>query len=268
MKNSRRKFLKVAGISLFGLGTGAAFNLLAPSAGLAAGAGAGFDAASRFGDPKGALNAKRWAMVIDSGKVTPEIMANMRNACHHAHNVPDDRAMGNQEIKWIWDDHYEATFPDNMDNFPSEEMKARSFPLLCNHCENPPCVRVCPTQATYKRPDGIVMMDYHRCIGCRYCMAGCPYGARSFNFYDPRRFLKEINPTFPTRTKGVVEKCTFCTELLALGKKPLCVEASEGAVIFGDLLDPKSEVREALSKNFTLRRKPSLGTQPGVYYIL
>ncbi|SHN51728.1 sulfate reduction electron transfer complex DsrMKJOP subunit DsrO [Desulfovibrio litoralis] len=260
MQKTRRQLLKVAGLSLLSLGTGTAFSLLNSTPANAA--------ADTFGDPKGALNAKRWAMVIDSRKVTPEIMNNMVHACHSIHNVPTDPKMGNQDVKWIWSDSYHATFAGQEDNFPSEEVAARQFPLLCNHCENPPCVRVCPTQATYKMPNGIVMMDYHRCIGCRYCMAGCPYGARSFNYFDPRRFLKETDPTFPTRTKGVVEKCTFCSERLALGKMPACVEVSEGSVVFGDLLDPKSEVRKLLSQNFTLRRKAQIGTQPGVYYIL
>ena len=142
------------------------------------------------------------------------------------------------------------------------------LPVQCQHCDDPECVRVCPTKATFKREDGIVVMDPHRCIGCRYCMAGCPFGARSFNFRDPQPYVKDVNPEFPMRTRGVVEKCTFCTERLAQGKLPACVEASEGAMIFGDLNDPDSPVRQALSKNFTIRRKPTLGTQPGVYYII
>jgi molybdopterin-containing oxidoreductase family iron-sulfur binding subunit len=112
------------------------------------------------------------------------------------------------------------------------------------------------------------MMDFHRCIGCRYCMAGCPFGARSFNFQDPRPFIKKENPDFPTRMRGVVEKCTFCSERLDNGEMPACVEASNGAVLFGDLSDKDSEVRKALRENFTIRRKPSLGTEPGVYYII
>ncbi len=113
-------------------------------------------------------------------------------------------------------------------------------------------------------------MDYHRCIGCRFCMAGCPYGARSFNFVDPRKYLSDPvpNPTFPTRMIGVVEKCTFCAERLAVGKMPACVEASGGRILFGDLDDPSSSVRKALADNFSIRRKPNLGTQPGVYYLI
>ena len=113
-------------------------------------------------------------------------------------------------------------------------------------------------------------MDYHRCIGCRFCMAGCPYGARSFNFVDPRKYLSDPvpNPTFPTRMIGVVEKCTFCAERLAVGKMPACVEASGGKILFGDLEDPNSTVRQALAANYSIRRKPNLGTQPGVYYLI
>jgi molybdopterin-containing oxidoreductase family iron-sulfur binding subunit len=143
--------------------------------------------------------------------------------------------------------------------------------VLCNHCQNPACVRVCPTKATYKRPeDGIVMMDMHRCIGCRFCMAACPYGSRSFNYGDPRRYLKTIpNPAYPTRTRGVVEKCTFCAERLAVGQPPACVEAAkDGALIFGDLADPNSAVRQILNSKFTIRRQPGLGTGPSVYYIV
>jgi molybdopterin-containing oxidoreductase family iron-sulfur binding subunit len=113
------------------------------------------------------------------------------------------------------------------------------------------------------------MMDYHRCIGCRFCVAGCPYGARSMNFRDPRPFLKEVNPDFPTRTKGVVEKCNFCAERLAQGLLPACVEAcKEKALIFGDLENPQSKIREIVQGRVTLRRKPELGTRPQVYYLL
>ena len=169
----------------------------------------------------------------------------------------------------MWLDTYDHTFPDDMNEHMSNAIKQSFFPLLCNHCSNPPCVRVCPTQATYKMEDGIVAMDYHRCIGCRFCMAGCPYGARSFNFFDPRKYMDHpSNPRFPTRMIGVVEKCTFCSERLAQGLLPACVEASNGKILFGDLNDPNSKVRKALAKNYSIRRKPNLGTQPGVYYLI
>ena len=91
---------------------------------------------------------------------------------------------------------------------------AKPVLVLCNHCDNPPCARVCPTEATWKRDDGIVMMDWHRCIGCRYCIAACPYGSRSFNWQRPAAASRQADPDYPTRTKGVVEKCTFCDERL------------------------------------------------------
>jgi molybdopterin-containing oxidoreductase family iron-sulfur binding subunit len=99
-------------------------------------------------------------------------------------------------------------------------------------------------------------------------MAACPYGSRSFNFRDPRPFIEEENKEFPTRMKGVVEKCNFCAERLAVGKLPACVEASNGAIVVGDLEDPESEVRELLRSNYTIRRKPDLGAGPSVYYIV
>lgn len=113
-------------------------------------------------------------------------------------------------------------------------------------------------------------MDFHRCIGCRFCMAACPYGARSFNWQDPRPFIKAYNKDFPTRMRGVVEKCNFCGERLALGQEPACVEACKGtgAMVFGDLNDPESEISKVLDKEYTIQRKPSAGTVPSVFYIV
>ena len=113
------------------------------------------------------------------------------------------------------------------------------------------------------------MMDYHRCIGCRFCMAACPYGARSFNFKDPRPHIPSVNQAYPTRTPGVVEKCNFCDERLAVGQLPVCMEACPAkAILFGDLGDPASTVRQALASNVTLQRKTKLGTRPKVFYIV
>jgi Fe-S-cluster-containing dehydrogenase component len=136
----------------------------------------------------------------------------------------------------------ESALPDRHEN---------QFPALCNHCDNPSCVKACPTKATFvNEKNGIVAMDFHRCIGCRFCMAACPYGARSFNWQDPRPFIKAYNPDFPTRMRGVVEKCNFCGERLALGLEPACVEACKGtgAMVFGDLNDPHSEIRKVLDQ--------------------
>jgi molybdopterin-containing oxidoreductase family iron-sulfur binding subunit len=113
------------------------------------------------------------------------------------------------------------------------------------------------------------MMDWHRCIGCRYCVAACPYGSRSFNWLEPRAHVPDLDPNFPTRTKGVVEKCNFCEERLAEGKAPACAEACpEKSLVFGNLEDPASEVRELLRTHHTIRRKPELGTEPQIYYIV
>ena len=263
MNTSRRSFLKVAGLSAFALSSG--------MAGLAGTAGAARAqiAPGRYEKGEHALTAKRWAMVIDTRLFRgPEDYEPLIEACHKVHNVP--HIPGNQDIKWFWLDKYERVFPDDMNAHINDKTRQASYPLLCNHCTNPPCVRVCPTQATYRMEDGIVAMDYHRCIGCRFCMAGCPYGARSFNFVDPRKYLSNPvpNPAFPTRMIGVVEKCTGCAERLAAGQMPACVEAAGGKILFGDLEDPNSTVRQALAANYSIRRKPNLGTQPGVYYLI
>ncbi len=260
MNKSRRSFLKVAGFSAFALTSGMAALSGVAQAQIAPG---------KYEPAANALHAKRWAMVIDTRQFKgPEDYKPLSDACHAFHNVP--QIPGNQEIKWFWLDSYAHVFPDDMNAHLNTHSRESMYPLLCNHCTNPPCVRVCPTQATSKMEDGIVAMDYHRCIGCRFCMAGCPYGARSFNFKDPRKFLSNPvpNPEYPTRMIGVVEKCTFCAERLAVGKLPACVEAANGKILFGDLEDPNSTVRQALAANYSIRRKPSLGTQPGVYYLI
>ena len=264
MERSRRSFLKLAGVCALGLGVKPAVNAFSA------------DAVKNTGPyalNPGALVGKQWAMVVDMKKCWEKGKEGCKDcllACHKVHNVPE---IGNikEEIKWIWTEHYENTFPGMESHFMPEYMHGKPFVVLCNHCANPPCVRVCPTKATFKRPDGITQMDFHRCIGCRYCMAACPFGARSFNFKEPRPFLKEadINPTFPSRERGVVEKCNFCEERLAVGQLPACVVACKAkALTFGDAEDPKSEVRKLLAANFTIRRKAELGTQPNVYYIV
>lgn len=268
MNKNRRSFLKVAGLSVFALSSGLS--------GLAGSAQA-MVSPGHYDTPEKGLKAGRWAMVIDTRKFKrPEDYRPLIDACHKVHNVPAIRESGlaegheDQEIKWLWLDTFDHVFPETQNHYLTDRVRKKLYPALCNHCTNPPCVRVCPTQATYKMANGIVAMDYHRCIGCRFCMAGCPYGARSFNFIDPRKFLPEEvpNPEYPTRMIGVVEKCTFCVERLAKGLLPACVEASKGKILFGDLDNPNSSVRRALAENYSIRRKPDLGTQPGVYYLV
>jgi molybdopterin-containing oxidoreductase family iron-sulfur binding subunit len=249
----RRDFLKIACFSVAGLPARSAFDQLIGKA-LAKQPG--------VGKPK-------WAMVIDIKACTAKPgCQRCIDACHNIHNVPTFNNP-KDEIKWIWTNPYKEVFPEQTYQFSSVEVQKQPILVLCNHCENPPCVKVCPTKATFKRDDGLVMMDYHRCIGCRYCMAACPYGARSFNWKDPRPFIKGFRQDFPTRTKGVVEKCSFCEERLAKGLKPACVEAcTAGALTFGDLNEPDSQVRNLLALRPSVRRKAHLGTEPKVFYIL
>jgi len=263
MDSSRRSFLKVAGISALGVGTRPIGDVFASTA------GSGNESEPQVKSNPTALTANQWAMVVDTRKFeSAEDIEPIIEACHKIHNIPEFENK-RHEIKWIWEEEFKHAFPTLNSRFLAERIKHLPFLVLCNHCENPPCVRVCPTKATFKREsDGIVLMDFHRCIGCRFCMAACPYGSRSFNFRDPRPFIQNMNSKFPTRMKGVVEKCNFCAERLAVGKMPACVEASNGAIVFGDLEDPTSRVRELLKSNYTIRRKQGLGTEPAVYYIV
>jgi molybdopterin-containing oxidoreductase family iron-sulfur binding subunit len=259
MELSRRKFLKkAAGLSALLFGSKTAFELLLP----------GQVEAQYLPKPE-ALTAERWAMVVDMAKMDEDTIQKCVEACHRTHNVPDIAKENPRHIiKWIWTETYEHTFPGTEQEHVAESVKDRLFVVLCNQCDNPPCVRVCPTKATWQREDGIVMMDMHRCIGCRFCMAACPFGSRNFNWRDPRPFIKEKNPDYPTREIGVVEKCDFCVVRLAQGLMPACVEVSNGGLIFGDLADENSPVRKALRAHYSIRRKPYLGTDPQVYYIV
>jgi len=167
---------------------------------------------------------------------------------------------------------------ENADKYynPDKVPEPGSFymPTQCQQCENPPCVKACPTQATWSEDDGIVVVDYNWCIGCRYCMAACPYGARHFNWTRPGLSPEEINtethylgnrPRYP----GVVEKCTFCIQRTRNkpGQYPACVEICPvGARKFGNLLDPKSEIRYCIENKRIFRLKEDLNTHPKFFY--
>jgi Fe-S-cluster-containing dehydrogenase component len=146
------------------------------------------------------------------------------------------------------------------------------LPVSCMQCDNPPCVKACPTKATWKDDDGIVVVDYDWCIGCRYCMTACPYWARHFNWTEPQIPADQINPNTSylgnrPRPQGVVEKCHWCTQRTRVGLQPACQEACPtGARVFGNLLDPKSEIRYVLEHKAVFRLKEELGTEPKFWY--
>jgi Fe-S-cluster-containing dehydrogenase component len=249
MSASRRRFLRMAGTAALGAAAGCTVGCgrrdLAPS-------------------PAGA----RLGMAIDVRKcLRDDGCRACIDACHSAHNVPSIPDRGH-EVKWIWKERFDRVFPDDGLG-AAAEVRDRDVLVLCNHCDNPPCVRVCPAGATWKRGDGIVTIDEHRCIGCRYCVAACPYGSRSFNWTDPRPFVRAPNRGYPTRSRGVVEKCSFCEERVGRGEAPYCVAACpEGALIFGDLADPGAGIRRAVASRYALRRRPELGTKPQVCYLV
>jgi len=205
------------------------------------------------------LAGKKWGMVIDLTRCREDCTECM-DACREENNVAfhGDRR---------WDVHWirKATLHPKDESAGLEEKEVL---LMCNQCDDPPCVMVCPVQATYKRDDGIVMVDHHRCIGCRYCMIACPYNARFFNWKENPDWP---NKEYPRRSHGVAESCHFCAHLIDGGGRPACVEAcersGERALIFGDLNDPESEVSRLIAEGGAKRIREDWGTQPKVYYL-
>ena len=257
MSNSRRDFLK-GSCALLGAGA-----LVPAAASLARASG---------GEDKPAPTGPRYALIIDVHKcLAAGDCTACTQACHGAHNVPSIPEK-NHEVKWIWKESFRHTFPTQVHEYSAQTLVDRPALVLCNHCTNAPCVKVCPTQATFKRPDGLVAMDMHRCIGCRYCMAACPYGARHFNWAKPSVPAEKLNPDTHylgnrPRPAGVVEKCTFCIHRTRQGRYPACVEACPvGARKFGNMLDPKSEIRYVLENKRVFLFKEELNTQPRFYY--
>lgn len=195
-------------------------------------------------------------------------------ACQNENN--QDRKSGMAYIRIHEHQNGQLNFEHAQDDFFHEVPAAGHFYLgtQCFHCQNPPCVDVCPVKATWMEPDGIVVVDYNWCIGCRYCMAACPYDARRFNWSDPVVPEDEFNSNQHylgnrLRKKGVVEKCTFCVQRSRDGRQPACVEACPtGARIFGNLLDPDSEIRWVLANKKVFRLKEDLGTEPKFWYFM
>jgi molybdopterin-containing oxidoreductase family iron-sulfur binding subunit len=157
-------------------------------------------------------------------------------------------------------------------NHPVPQKDKFYMPVQCHQCDHPPCVDVCPVEATWKEQDGIVVVDYNWCIGCRYCEAACPYHARRFNWAKPQIPASEINPdqsylSNRIRPQGVMEKCTFCLHRTRNGKLPACLEACPtGARVFGNLLDPDSEIRQVLAHKRVFVLKEELGLKPNFFY--
>ncbi len=195
----------------------------------------------------------RWGLLIDAGKC-----ADGCSACVSACQTENGWGkVEHPETDAQWIRKLTVKNPKDGSSF--------SLPMMCQHCAEPPCVDVCPTGASFKRADGIVLVDKHICIGCRYCMMACPYKARSF-IHEP---LEDQKPHAP-RGKGCVESCTMCVHRVDKGGTPACVEACTAAghkaMMFGDLNDPKSEIAQRVATYRTTRIRADLGTDPGVYY--
>jgi molybdopterin-containing oxidoreductase family iron-sulfur binding subunit len=196
------------------------------------------------------------------------------NACVEENN--QDRSTAMQYIRIHEHENGTINFDESSDEFFHEVPAEGHFYMgtQCFHCENPPCVDVCPVKATWQEEDGIVVIDYDWCIGCRYCMAACPYDGRRFNWKEPEVPEEEINKDQHylgnrMRSKGVMEKCTFCIQRSRDGKNPACVEACPtGARIFGNLLDPDSQIRWVLENKKVFRLKEDLGTEPKFWYFM
>ena len=169
----------------------------------------------------------------------------------------------------------ELTESDPYYNPPAVPEKDSFYmPVACQQCRNPPCVKVCPVKATWQEPDGIVVIDYDWCIGCRYCIAACPYYGRRFNWNEPVVPKEEMTKKQHylgnrMRHRGQMEKCTFCVQRSREGRLPACVEACPtGARVFGNLLDPESEIRFVLKNKKVFRFKEDLGTDPKFWYFV
>ncbi|WP_327052890.1 4Fe-4S dicluster domain-containing protein [Halomicrococcus gelatinilyticus] len=223
-------------------------------------------AAEMAGDAAGDdEDSERWGMVIDLQKCVGCDSCTV--ACKAENRTPPGVS-------------YNVVVEEEHGEFPN--VTRTNLPRPCMQCENPPCVQVCPVSATYKMDDGVVNVDYDRCIGCRYCMIACPYGARYFDFGD--NYDDEVegagevtSPEYGvdrgpredgTSPVGNVRKCSFCTHRLERGEEPACVETCVGdARNMGDLDDPESEVAELSESSRAFQLKESEGTDPNVYYL-
>lgn len=197
--------------------------------------------------------SKRWGMLIDSTKCATGC-TDCVTACGKENGVT---STGHPETDAQWIRKIELK--------EVKTGKTHSLPMMCQHCAEPPCVDVCPTGASFKRADGIVLVDRHICIGCRYCMMACPYKARSFVHEEH----EDQNPDVP-RGKGCVESCTLCVHRIDKDEQPACVEActegNHGAMLFGDLNDPNSEIAKRIATYATTQVRADLALNTGVRY--
>jgi molybdopterin-containing oxidoreductase family iron-sulfur binding subunit len=196
---------------------------------------------------------KRWGMLVNTHKLTETNIEDMVSACQEEQGWGnEEHSTGVQKPTWI----KKVTIKGRITG------RTTSLPLMCQHCKEPPCVDVCPTGASMRREDGIVLVDKHLCIGCRYCMMACPYDARSF-VHETLTNQKEHMP----RGKGTVESCTLCVHKIDKGETPACVEAVDGdAIIFGDLHDSSSNIHQTLKKVQSMQIRADLNLNTGVRY--
>jgi len=201
------------------------------------------------GEP--ASSTVRWGMLIDTTRCASGCDACVR-ACNEENGITERVSDPRQASQWI----------RKIELRDRQTGRQLSLPMMCQHCAHPPCVDVCPTGASMKRADGIVLVDRHICIGCRYCMMACPYKARSF-VHQP---LTQQNPEVP-RGLGCVESCTFCVHRVDKGQTPACVEACpEKAMVFGDLKDPNSEISRRVAQVASTQVRADLKLGVGVRY--
>lgn len=197
---------------------------------------------------------KRWGLLIDTTQCA-EGCQDCVNACKNEHGLTETVARPEIASQWI----------RKVDLRDKQTGKTHSLPVMCQHCENPPCADVCPTGASFRRADGIVLVDKHICIGCRYCMMACPYKARSF----VHETLENQKPHSP-RGKGTVEACTLCVHRVDNGLLPACVEAcnqaGHKAMLFGDMRDPNSELAKKLIQISSTALRADMRLNPGVRY--